>query len=73
MKGFDGGKEGKILMPVVTVNLWPGRDDDAKQRIAEGITQVLERENIPRDAVDVIIYEVPKNNWAKAGKLFSSA
>lgn len=59
-------------MPVVIVNLWPGRDDNAKQRIAEGITKVLEQENIPRDAIDVIINEVPKNNWAKGGKLFSA-
>jgi len=59
-------------MPVVIVNLWPGRDNNAKQRIAEGITRVLEQENIPRDAIDVIINEVPKNNWAKGGKLFSA-
>jgi len=59
-------------MPVVIVNLWPGRDNNAKQRIAEGITKVLEQENIPRDAIDVIINEVPKNNWAKGGKLFSA-
>jgi len=62
----------KMNMPVVIVNLWPGRDDNAKQRIAEGITKVLEQENIPRDAIDVIINEVPKNNWAKGGKLFSA-
>jgi len=59
-------------MPVVIVNLWPGRDNNAKQRIAEGITRALEQENIPRDAIDVIINEVPKNNWAKGGKLFSA-
>ena len=59
-------------MPVVIVNLWPGRDNNAKQRIAEGITRVLEQENIPRDAIDVILNEVPKNNWAKGGKLFSA-
>jgi len=59
-------------MPVVIVNLWPGRDNNAKQRIAEGITKILEQENIPRDAIDVIINEVPKTNWAKGGKLFSA-
>ena len=53
------------------VNMWPGRDVDAKRRIAEGITKVFENEKVPRDAVQVIIYEVPKNNWAEAGKLFS--
>lgn len=58
-------------MPFVIVNLWPGRDDDAKRRIVDGITKVLENENIPRDATNVIINEVPKNNWAAGGKLFS--
>ncbi|MDH4123743.1 MAG: 4-oxalocrotonate tautomerase family protein [Thermoplasmata archaeon] len=58
-------------MPVVIVNLWPGRDDDSKRRIAEGITNVLEKEKIPKEAVTVIMNEVPKNNWAEAGKLHS--
>jgi len=58
-------------MPVVIVNMWAGRDDDAKRRIAEGITKVFEKENVPRDAVTVIMHDVPKNNWARAGKLCS--
>jgi 4-oxalocrotonate tautomerase len=58
-------------MPLVTVNIWPGRDDDFKRRIADGITKVFEKEGIPRDAVSIIMYEVPKNNWAEGGKLFS--
>jgi 4-oxalocrotonate tautomerase len=58
-------------VPVVIVNMWPGRDDNARRRIAEGITKVFENEKIPRGAVQVIMYEVPKNNWAEGGKLFS--
>lgn len=58
-------------MPLVMVSIWPGRDDDAKRRIVEGITKVFEREKIPRNAVTVIINEVPKNNWAEGGKLHS--
>ena len=58
-------------MPFVIVNMWPGRDDEAKQRIVDGITKVLEKEKIPRSAISVIFNEVPKNNWAEAGKLCS--
>jgi 4-oxalocrotonate tautomerase len=58
-------------MPVVIVNMWPGRDDNAKRRIAEGITKVFEKENIPSDAVTVIMHEIPKSDWARAGKLCS--
>ena len=58
-------------MPTVIVHMWPGRDDNAKRRIAEGITKVFENEKVPRDAIDVILVEVPKNNWAQGGRLCS--
>lgn len=58
-------------MPVVIVNMWPGRDDAAKRRIVEGVTGVFDKEGVPRSAVTVIINEVPKNNWAEAGRLHS--
>ena len=58
-------------MPVVVVNMWPGRDEGAKRRIAEGITQVFVNEGIPSDVIEVIMNEVPKTNWAVGGKLHS--
>jgi len=58
-------------MPTIIVHMWPGRDDSAKRRIAEGITKVFENEKVPRDVIDVIMLEVPKNNWANAGRLHS--
>lgn len=58
-------------MPVVIVNMYAGRDREAKKRIAEGITRVFEAEKVPRDAVTVIMNDVPKDNWADAGKLAS--
>lgn len=51
--------------------MWPGRDDDAKRRIAKGITDVFARENVPREAVTVIMHDTPKSNWASGGKLHS--
>ena len=58
-------------MPVIMVNMWPGRDDEAKRRIAEGITQVFVKEGVPREVIEVIMTEVPKTNWAVGGKLHS--
>lgn len=58
-------------MPVIIVNMWAGRDKEAKRRIAEGITRVFEAEKVPRDAVTVIMNDLPKDNWADAGKLAS--
>jgi 4-oxalocrotonate tautomerase len=56
---------------VIVVNMWPGRDENAKRRIAEGITKVFEDEGVPRDVIEVIMNEVPKQNWAAGGKLHS--
>jgi 4-oxalocrotonate tautomerase family enzyme len=42
-----------------------------KEKLVEGVTRVLEELGIPRDAVTVIIYEVPKTNWASSGQLHS--
>ena len=53
------------------MNMYAGRDKDAKRRIADGITKVFEAEKIPRDAVTIIMNDVPKDNWADGGKLAS--
>jgi 4-oxalocrotonate tautomerase len=58
-------------MPTVIVYMWPGRDESAMRRIAEGITRVFENEKVPREAVEILMNEVPKNHWAHAGKLCS--
>jgi len=58
-------------VPVVVVNMYAGRDKEGKRRIAEGITKVFEAEKIPRDAVTIIMNDVPKDNWADGGKLAS--
>ena len=58
-------------MPLVQVTMWSGITDDNKKKIAEGITKVFEDMGVPRDAVELIIYETPKANWATGGKLHS--
>lgn len=58
-------------MPVIIVNMWPGRDVDTKRRIAKGITKVFEDEGVPREVIEVIMNEVPKTNWMMGGKLHS--
>lgn len=60
-----------IKLPVVQVNVWAGMSKEDKQKVAEGMTRVLEELGIPREAVTVIIYETPKTNWATGGQLHS--
>jgi len=42
-----------------------------KKKIVTGITRVLEETGIPKEAITVIIYEAPKENWASGGQLHS--
>jgi 4-oxalocrotonate tautomerase len=58
-------------LPVVQVSAWAGMTERNKKKVVEGITRVLEELGIPREAVTVIIYEVPKTNWATGGHLHS--
>ncbi len=58
-------------MPVVQVTVWSGISLENKKKMVEGITKVLENIGIPSQATTIIISEVPKENWASAGKLHS--
>lgn len=58
-------------MPVVTIYMWSGVSPEAKKKIVSGVTKVFEELNIPREAVEVIIIETPKENWGVAGELAS--
>lgn len=62
---------GVAELPVVQVSLWAGISEESKKKVVGGITRVLEELGIPREAVTVIIYEVPKTNWATGGQLHS--
>lgn len=58
-------------MPVVQISVWAGMSDENKKRIVEGITQVIQEVGVPREAITIIIYEVPKTDWASGGQLHS--
>ena len=60
-------------MPFVQVNVWAGMSPQNKQKVVEGITQVLADIGIPSQATTVMIVEIPKENWASGGKLHSQA
>ncbi|MBS7621529.1 tautomerase family protein, partial [Candidatus Bathyarchaeota archaeon] len=58
-------------MPLVQVSVWAGMSLESKRKIVQGITKVFEDIGVPKDAVEIIIYEVPKTNWATGGQLHS--
>ena len=58
-------------MPVVQVSVWEGMSFENKKKTVEGITAVFESLGVPKEAVEIIIYEAPKTNWATGGQLHS--
>jgi len=58
-------------MPVVTVEMWEGRTIEQKKQLVEGITSSFVQIGTPAEAVQVIIKDNPKHNWAIGGKLAS--
>jgi 4-oxalocrotonate tautomerase len=58
-------------LPVVQLSVWTGMSLENKKKIVQGITKVLEETGIPQDAITIIIYEAPKENWASGGQQHS--
>ncbi len=57
-------------MPYVNVRLLEGITKDQKAQIAKEITETLERvAGKPPESTYVVIDELPRENWAKSGKL----
>lgn len=57
-------------MPIVRVEMWPGRTAEVKKKVAQEITQVLTNNiGCPEHAVTVVFDDREKQNWATGGKL----
>ncbi|MCS7108742.1 MAG: 2-hydroxymuconate tautomerase family protein [Sulfolobales archaeon] len=55
-------------MPVVHVYVWKGFSNEAKKKVIAGITKVFTDLGIPVHAVEVIIHEIPKEDWGVGGE-----
>jgi 4-oxalocrotonate tautomerase len=58
-------------MPIVHVYVWKGFSREAKKKVIGGMTKVLCELGIPAQAVEVIIHDVPKEDWGVAGECAS--
>ena len=58
-------------MPIIQVSIWEGMTLENKKKMVEGITKVFEDLGVPREAVEIVIYEAPKTNWATGERLRS--
>lgn len=57
-------------MPIVQIELLEGRTLDQKRSLVEKVTQAIsESIGAPPESVSIIIRDMPKDHYAKAGKL----
>lgn len=57
-------------MPIVRVELWPGKPHEVKRKVAKAITEVMvENIGCPAQAVTVLFDERSQENWAIGGEL----
>ena len=61
-------------MPVITVQMFEGRSIEQKRELVAALTEAIVRiAKTTPEATEVIIQDVPRHNWAKAGKLASDS
>jgi len=61
-------------MPIVRVEMWPGRTVAQKRELARVITEaVVSIAQTTADATIVIFEDVAREDWAQAGKLASDS
>ncbi len=59
-------------MPVVKIDMWSGRSVEEKEKIIQKVTDAIcETCGCPKEAVTVVIDEIPKENWGSAGEQHS--
>ena len=59
-------------MPIVRVEMWPGRTHAQKQELARSITEVVcNVAHTTPEATIVIFEDVDRGNWAQGGVLAS--
>ena len=59
-------------MPIVRVEMFPGRTHAQKQELARAITEVVSNiAHTTQDATIVIFSEIEREDWAQAGTLAS--
>ncbi len=55
-------------MPIVRVDFWEGVGQEQVKTMIRGITDVMVGIGVPEQAVEVVIYEIPKTHWGVGGR-----
>jgi 4-oxalocrotonate tautomerase len=58
-----------IDMPLVQIYMYEGRTKELKTKLIEEVTRaVVDALGVKPEAVEVILIDVPRQHWARAGK-----
>ncbi len=55
-------------MPIIHVNVWEGFGEERAKTVIQEITRVFVDVGIPANAIEIIIYEIPKSHWGVGGE-----
>jgi len=55
-------------MPIVRVDFWEGVGKEKVKKMIRGITDVIVDLGVPENAIEVIVYEIPKTHWGVGGE-----
>jgi 4-oxalocrotonate tautomerase len=56
-------------MPLVNIDMWTGRTPEQKEKVIKKVTEAIcESIGCPKEAVWVVIKDVPKENWGINGE-----
>lgn len=59
-------------MPMINVQMFEGRTPEQRRKLAQELTEATCRAlGCPPEAVQIILTDVKKENWAEAGKFFA--
>ena len=59
-------------MPSIRVEMFEGRTPEQKRVLAQELTDAAVRAlGVPVDSVDVMMFDIPRHDWATAGTLWS--
>ena len=55
-------------MPVVHVNVWKGFEQEKVDYLIKNLTKVFVEVDVPAEAVEIIVHEIPKSHWGVGGE-----
>ena len=56
-------------MPVVRIDMWEGSDKETKRKLIQSVSKaVADSLGIEVDRIEIILSDVPKDNWGKNGE-----